>query len=395
MNKTVLIIVCSGSNNKGTEALVRGTIELLTHAFDSFEVTLASSSPKLDSKLLLPNVVSYIPRETVYRKLSGEYLYNKIRKELDRRYKDFTNLVECAKSQDLVLVVGADNYDVAYKLYPGLHRLNVLLRKNCKGKLFLYDCSLNKESVTEQFIKEAMLFDAFSVREQETLENIRGKYVGDNLLYFPDPAFVMPPKEVPLPPYWKTNHMIGVNLSTLIVGTSYGEGLHDKVVASYKFMIDKALEDTPYDVVLIPHVMRRKDLAILEEIKNLYPNNERVNLIANERYTAPELKYIISQCRFFIGARTHATIAAYSSCVPTLVLGYSTKSIGIAKDLFNTDEGYVVPVQKIKEKDDLWKAFSQIMNNEELIKAQLKKRIPLYQQEVFRMSDVFKKLLGE
>ena len=49
----------------------------------------------------------------------------------------------------------------------------------------------------------------------------------------------------------------------------------------------------------------------------------------------------------FIGARTHATIAAYSSCVPTLVVGYSIKARGIAKDLFGTDEGYVLPVQAL------------------------------------------------
>ena len=47
-----------------------------------------------------------------------------------------------------------------------------------------------------------------------------------------------------------------------------------------------------------------------------------------------QLKYDISKCRFFVGARTHATIAAYSTCVPTLVVGYSVKSRGIARDLF-------------------------------------------------------------
>ena len=47
-------------------------------------------------------------------------------------------------------------------------------------------------------------------------------------------------------------------------------------------------------------------------------------------------KYIISQCAYFIGASTPSTIAAYSTGVPTLVVGYSVKAKGIAKDLFGT-----------------------------------------------------------
>ena len=54
--------------------------------------------------------------------------------------------------------------------------------------------------------------------------------------------------------------------------------------------------------------------------------------------TAPQYKGYIARMRFFIGARTHATIAAYSNCVPTLVLGYSVKSKGIAKDLFGEEK---------------------------------------------------------
>lgn len=394
MKKKVLIIVSSGSNNRGTEALVRGTLVLLSSAFEELEVTLASSTPLADSKLCLPYVVSYIPRVNKYRsKLSLGHLLNRIKKEFCAEYKDYSNLVRCSASQDLILVVGADNYDVAYKLYPGIHRLNMLLKKHCTGKLFLYDCSLNKESVTVKFIEEAKMFDAFSVREHQTLENLQGKYDGNNLYYFPDPAFVMPSQTVTLPDYWKDNNMIGINLSTLIVHSSYGDGLHEKIIGAYKYMMDKILEETPFDIVLIPHVMRRKDLAILEEIKELFSSIDRVHLISNEGYIAPELKYIISNCRFFVGARTHATVAAYSSCVPTLVLGYSTKSIGIAKDLFGTEKGYVISVKDVKTEEDLWNGFKSIMQNEKEIKATLQEMIPQYQEKAYSITTLFKELV--
>ena len=70
-----------------------------------------------------------------------------------------------------------------------------------------------------------------------------------------------------------------------------------------------------------------------------------------------QLKGYIAKCRFFVGARTHATIAAYSTEVPTLVVGYSIKSRGIAKDIFGSEENYVIPIEQIKEENKLTQAF--------------------------------------
>ena len=76
---------------------------------------------------------------------------------------------------------------------------------------------------------------------------------------------------------------------------------------------------------------------------------------------ATELKGYIAMCSFFVGARTHSTIAAYSSNVPTLVIGYSVKSRGIAKDLFGTYDNYVLPVQEIEDSDSIINAYKWIM----------------------------------
>ena len=79
---------------------------------------------------------------------------------------------------------------------------------------------------------------------------------------------------------------------------------------------------------------------------------------------AHELKGYISKCSFFVGARTHSTIAAYSSGVPTLVIGYSVKSRGIATDLFGSYENYVLPVQELKEPDEMIKAYKWILEKQ-------------------------------
>ena len=102
-----------------------------------------------------------------------------------------------------------------------------------------------------------------------------------------------------------------------------------------------------------------------------------------EDHTCAELKGFISRCRFFVGARTHATIAAYSSAVPTLVLGYSTKSRGIAKDLFGSEENYVVPVQKIDDDMELTKKWKWLYTNEDVCRKTLRNVLPEYVQRVY------------
>ncbi len=90
------------------------------------------------------------------------------------------------------------------------------------------------------------------------------------------------------------------------------------------------------------------------------------------------IKGLYQPLRDVYRARTHATIAAYSSCVPTLVVGYSIKARGIAKDLFGTDEGYVLPVQALAKKEDLVNAFDWLYQNAQAQKAHLQQIMPDY-----------------
>ena len=111
-----------------------------------------------------------------------------------------------------------------------------------------------------------------------------------------------------------------------------------------------------------------------------------------EDHNAPELKYIISKCRLFVGARTHATIAAYSSAVPTLVVGYSVKARGIARDLFGTEENYVLPVQDLDKPKQLTEAFKWLEENEDSIRTHLEEFLPEYLKSAQKAVDAIKEL---
>ena len=120
------------------------------------------------------------------------------------------------------------------------------------------------------------------------------------------------------------------------------------------------------------------DRTVLNRLYEEFGRHER--LIPVEDHSAPELKYIISKCRLFVGARTHATIAAYSSCVPTLVVGYSVKARGIARDLFGTEAGYVLPVQSLREPMELTNTFRELLKREDADRAHLKAFLPAYRK---------------
>lgn len=147
-------------------------------------------------------------------------------------------------------------------------------------------------------------------------------------------------------------------------------------------------------VALIPHVVwqSNNDLNVLQTLKDEFSSN-RVVLI--EDHPAEELKYIISQCRFFVGARTHATIAAYSTCVPTLVVGYSVKARGIATDIFGTDEHYVLPVQALNDADNLVQEFIWLMEHEKQIHCHLQSFMPEYCEKAYAAGAALKQLLGK
>ena len=185
---------------------------------------------------------------------------------------------------------------------------------------------------------------------------------------------------------------IGINVSPMIVRHEKVEGI---TLANYRKLIDHILQTTDNCVALIPHVMWKNndDRLTLKELYRGFEADERVMIFPD--MSCQKLKYIISQCRAFIGARTHATIAAYSSCVPTLVVGYSVKARGIARDLFGTEEHYVLPVQTLEKPEELIQAYDWMMEREQEIRNGLKAMMPEYSSRAKESGDEIRRIWKE
>lgn len=390
--KKILIVLNAVKYNRGSEALIRGLIRICKRNDRQNQLYLVSSESDFEDTVRFDGIDGYINRYTFKSEHSPRKICAGILKKVFRQpelstYIKCKKMIKCAENMDIVIIIGADNYDKSYGMYSMMHELNQILRKRVKGKLYLYDCSLEKKDIDSAIIDDFNLFDLVTVRENITLENLTEVLDKSKIRYYSDPAFLMEPETISLPEKWSENNMIGINLSSLVLKNVYGSN-KNVILEAYYQLVEFILQKTKYNIVFIPHVMQGQDLSVLKLLYEKYQDSERVILIDDESLSAPKLKYIISQCRFFIGARTHATIAAYSSYVPTLVLGYSVKSVGIAKDLFGTEKNYVISTRNLETGKELKEGFEWILKNEETIKKHLLQRIPEYKELAWQTSEI-------
>lgn len=395
--KKVLIIVNAVVYNRGSEALIRGISKICKKTNLDTYITLVSSEENFGNWIKIETIDNYV-KKLNYKKLSITRYVVAILKRLKilslANFLKYSKLKKFSKDQDLIIIIGADNYDITYNMQEELKRLHTYLRKNNKAKMLLYDCSFDERDITKVLKEDINNFDAITVRESISYDNVKENIEKNKLYLYPDPAFVMDKEKVSLPDIFKNSKVVGVNVSNLITNSKYGSNIY-KILNAYKNMINYILESTDMNVLLIPHVMNGADLSTLKELYKGYENNSRVYLVEDENLNAKQLKYIISNCELFVGARTHATIAAYSTNVPTLVLGYSVKSKGIAKDLFGTFENYVLPVNKLENEDYLVNGFRWLLDNKNNIYKKLEKELPNYIERVEHTVDIIKEIIGE
>ena len=360
-----------GSGNHGCEAIARGTKALLGE-----EPIIYSNSPEEDRKYGLEKIAR-IYSAISNNKLNPYTIYAYIKMKLTGNYRDLDTasyipgIRQAKKDTNIAISVGGDNY--CYKgteIYRDLNRIY----HNNGLKTVLWGCSVEPDIVQEpETSRDLKRYNLIVARESITYEAI--KKIGANVMLAPDPAFFMESQIGEIDSRLLSDNVVGINISPHILRCAKESNIaYDNYLKLMKYIIN----ESNAIIALIPHVVweNNDDRKVLRRLYEDLGENERIVLV--EDHTAPELKYIISKCRLFIGARTHATIAAYSNLVPTLVVGYSVKARGIAKDLFGTDDKYVIPVQELEDSMTLVETFKWLDDNHKNIHNHLKEIMPQY-----------------
>lgn len=372
MSKVVLY-AHGGSGNHGCEAIVRATKKLL----EEQELVLISSRPDEDHQYGLDKLCTVIQeRDLRLNRFSVDfytaYATLKLKKDfipLEKLYykRSFSNI----QPGDIAMSIGGDNYCYAdvYK-YTMFHEM----AKRRGAKTVLWGCSVEPGIVQKPGIaKDLANYDLITARETISYESL--KRVNPHTVLVSDPAFCLDTVNLPLPAGFVEGNTVGINVSPMVMKNEAVPGI---TMENYCNLIQYILSQSDMSVMLIPHVVWKDndDRIPLHILYDKFKSSSRVTMI--EDHSCEELKGYIARCRFFIGARTHATIAAYSSCVPTLVVGYSVKARGIARDLFGTEDGYVMPVQELKNAYQLTEAFCHLYNKKDYIRQHLTAVLPTY-----------------
>ena len=413
----IVLYMHAGSGNHGCEAIVNSLCHMMKE-----DAVLVSYRGNEDEQYTLKNLCE-IKQERSFEEHKlvhlFYYAYRMITKDaasfLRYRYEDIFK----KPMSPLAISIGGDNYCYDSML-SDLRLANLAFTK--KGtKTVLLGCSIEPELLkhgqgaqADRILEDLSHYHLIIARESLTYHALRAAfekrqegstYNNSNsnnktpdtwniprIVQIPDPAFTLGYVRKKVPDgFWKGN-TVGVNVSPLIQKSESVPGITMKC---YEELIEWIIEHTDMQIALIPHVVWKNndDRKPLSELYDKYKSTERLLQIPDG--SCEELKGYISQCRFFVGARTHATIAAYSTCVPTLVVGYSVKAAGIAQDLFGSIEHYVLPVQSLKDPQDLVQGFQWLMEQEDSIREHLQKKIPDYQKQALRTGEEINHLWEE
>lgn len=409
----IILYMHAGSGNHGCEAIVNSLCHMMKE-----DAVLVSYRGNEDGQYTLKDLCE-IKQERSFEehKLAhiAYYAYRMLTKDaasfLRYRYEDIFE----KPMSPLAISIGGDNY--CYDSMLSDLRLANLAFTQKGTKTVLLGCSIEPELLksgqgTNRILedlshyhliiaRESLTYNAlcaaFEKRQEEGNHNNSNNTTRDTLaipriVQIPDPAFTLGYVRKKVPDgFWKGN-TVGVNVSPLIQKSESVPGITMKC---YEELIEWIIEHTDMQIALIPHVVWKNndDRKPLSELYEKYKSTERLLQIPDG--SCEELKGYISQCRFFVGARTHATIAAYSTCVPTLVVGYSVKAAGIAQDLFGSTDHYVLPVQSLKDPQDLVQGFQWLMEQEDSIREHLQRKIPDYQRQALQTGEEINHLWEE
>jgi len=164
------------------------------------------------------------------------------------------------------------------------------------------------------------------------------------------------------------------------LGLDYGL-LIERLVAFFVEVADA-------DVVLIPHVLgggAESDVAAVVAMHQRVAGRFGSRLSAVTGHFDPnEMKHLIGQCDFFVGARMHACIAALSQGIPAIGIAYSDKFVGVFESV--GAEALVADPRRLTLEEVIARVAGAYEQRVQLAAA-LRARLPAVRQQVLAMLD--------
>ena len=297
--------------------------------------------------------------------------------------------VECAKELrkcDVVFDIGeGDSFSDIYGLGRLANQVSTkLLAKILCGKLVLSPQTIGPFSSKigrAALASVVRIADAISTRDEASKDLISRLCRDEKVSSFSDVAFSLPFCRQPM-----LEKNIGINVSGLLYNGGYKKNNDFNLALDYKEFTHRLVYqflELGCVVHLVSHVSRglevEDDYLAASEIKNQFPE-----VVLSPRFSCPvEVKSYISQLEFFVGARMHAAIAAFSAGVPVVPIAYSKKFSGVFGEV---GYDYTVDARSVGVDDALERVVSVYEDKEEAARVltssagRVKKNIERYRE---------------
>lgn len=344
-------------HNKGCQALIYTTTEILKGVFPSTTFTIFSWEPEYDQANLDNSAIEC--KFIEHRFQTNEFslrnrlwlAINNYRIKTDRIIWVKPSFYNAIKSCDLMVVSGGDiladygDASVKHYFFP------IAVAKALKKPVYVFAQSISPYK-SDKLLKFARYYlnkvDLITVREKISYEYLKSINIKAPFYLTADPAFLLKPSsEERLKEILDTEDIIldspltiGISVSETLTKWSGADQSHFlRIMASVS---DTVLRKYNSKLIFVPHVTYdnnpdNDDRIIGKKLWNEMKEKGCAYLIRGN-YSCRELKAVIGKCDVFIGARTHATIASTSQLVPTLALAYSVKAYGIMDDVLDREK---------------------------------------------------------
>lgn len=366
--KNIIITGASLSTNYGAQAMALSTIDLVKKYYPGANIYFSTNYPNTERIFETKLSITILERPKIKKFFINCFklfwLTNFSRKhETDNIY------LNAYLNADLVIDISGDVLSDDYGLKAFFRNFkDFAMPVICRKKYVIFPQSIGpfKKRITRLMAKYFFNHSDFLIaREEITHKYLTELKIKPKIYLLPDTAFLLEPRFgertndlITRIKYFsgQGKKIIGISLSQAIIKFSKTSLSVDKQIDYKKIfenIITTLIEKDNSVVVLIPHVIGPKssddDRIICREVFDALKTKKiRDNCIYLEKnYDSKELKAIIKQCDYFIGARMHANIAAVSQNIPTISVAYSHKFYGIM-DYFGIKK-HVISVSDITE----------------------------------------------
>lgn len=347
----ILVVNLYPPNSRGDEAVLRTTLEYLSRRLGdscvleapiAVDVALARRRMADLERVRFVQVVKGL--NPVYKrcwKLAERFGYPAAASRF--KMKQVESLVERA---DLVVLPGTDVFSMCYGgPYPYVEIVRMALRRRKKVAIFAASIGPFPDEEVRRYVLETLeAVDFLGVRESESKRYLESVGLQREVVVGADPAFLLEARECPGVPEVDGAPIVGVGMSWLY--PKYLGGDVELYLDVCTDLVDRLVAEGAF-VFLVPHHFKdydhKDDYRFCEMVLSRVRRPERCWMPADRTVDCRGMKGLIGRVDAFIGARTHTTIAAISQGIPTAVLSYSLKSVGIFGDLYGHQDFVVTP----------------------------------------------------